>query len=243
MKMMTGLVMAGIIASTTISLQAAPLEGTFSISGAVTFSLTGLDWGSNGPTTGLFATSTPATGDFSGIATDLPSVYVGTAKDYTFPPGPVPSFLGNFVAPGFGGLFFDASGLDASEAPACSAVVNPGMDVACSFLGLTLKNSTNGLAINFAFDGFFQNGADLTSRSDGKGIYTAQIVDGSVVAFIQALNDNQTRGATYSADYSSTGRAGPNELPEPSSGLMLVAGAGLILAGARRKMKNGKATL
>jgi len=177
--------------------------------------------------TGLFATSKPATGYFSGIAVDLSSVDVATVKDVMMPAPATPSFLNSFTAPGYGNLFFDLTGSLGPVAPACTGA--EGIDQACSFGSLTLKNTQAGLVIDFAVAGFFQDSNLVVSRAAGTDLYTSQRVTDTVSAFIQNLGNSGSGSAAYSANYSTgDGITFPNEVPEPSSAVFLGIGATLL---------------
>ncbi len=199
---------------------AAPIVGTFNMTGSVTVSAATIDWSSNGGTTGTFITNSPSTGFFTGLFGGNPPVYFGTVKDLSVAP-PVGRFLDSFTAPTFGGLYFDLTNIIAPTAPACSFVINPGLDVACSLGSFTLKNTLSGVAIDFGVLGFFQNGVDLTTRSIGLGSYSTQLVGSNVLAVATTIAGGGNVATSYSANYS----AG---VPEPSSLALFCIGGGLI---------------
>lgn len=200
----------------SLSSSAAPLVGGFGMGGSVTISLTTVDWSSNGPPTGTFITQSPATGDFVGLFGGNPPFYTGTVKDLFAPPVPVPRFLDLFTAPGYGGLSFDLSSVIAPVAPPCSTVVNPAVNQDCSLGAFTLRNTAGGgVSIDFEVLGFFQNGLDLTSRAQGRGLYTAQLVNNSVLNVVTTIAGGGSISSAYSADFVSGST--PAETPTPTN--------------------------
>ena len=197
------------------------------MSGSVTVSANTIDWSSNGGTTGTFITNSPATGFFTGLFGGNPPVYFGTVKDLSAPPTSVASFLNSFTAPGFSNLFFDLTNVVAPTAAACSFVTNPGIDVPCALGSFTLKNTSTGVAIDFGVSGFFQDGADLTTRNLGIGTFSTQLTGTNVLAVAQTIAGGGSVAAAYSANYN----AG---VPEPSSLVLFCFGGGLIAIRAYR---------
>ncbi len=209
---------------------AAPINGTMNINGSVTVSLNMIDWAPAGGGTGSFSTTSPSTGFFTGIDGGNPPFYLGTVKDLTAPPSSVLNFLSAFTAPGFGGLFFDLLSIVAPTAPACTGS-NPAINVSCSLGSFTLTNTPgNNVAVNMSLIGFFQNGADLSTRTPGGGTYTTQLPGTSVGAvYTTIVTNNSSISAAYSASYISS------SVPEVSSFYLFGFGAGLVAFGAYRR--------
>jgi len=225
-------VLSALLALASSSLSAAPISGQFNITGNVSVSLAVVDWQSNGGTTGLFTTESPNSGDFSGLFCGNPPHCTGVAKDLFPPPGPVLSFLSGFTAAGFGGLFFDMSGVIAPTAPACSTVTNPLVNVDCSLGQFTLKNTGAGVQVDFGVTGFFQNGADLTSRNTGVGLYTTQMAGKTVLGVVQNIAGGGFESASYSANYVASAA-----VPEPGTAAMLGIGALAMFLGRMRSKR------
>jgi hypothetical protein len=232
MKIGNKWVLAALLTLASSSLSAAPITGSFNIIGTVTVSGAVVDWQSNGGTTGSFATEVPATGDFAGLSCGNPPFCTGVAKDLLPPPGPVLSFLSGFTAPGFGTLFFDMTAIIPPGAPACSTVTNPGLNVDCTLGAFTLKNTASGVAVDFGLTGFFQRGADLTSRNSGIGLYTTQLVGATVLGVVQTINTGGSISASYSGNYIASAT-----IPEPGTAAMLGIGAIAMFLGRMRSKR------
>lgn len=230
MKIANKWVLAALLTLASASLSAAPIVGTFNMTGTVTVSAAVVDWQSNGGTTGLFTTEAPATGDFSGLFCGNPPYCTGVAKDLFPPPAPVPSFLSGFTSPGFGGLFFDLTSVIAPTVAACTGAEAIGVD--CSIGQFTVKNTTSGVAVDFGVTGFFQNGADLTTRNSGIGLYTTQLAGSSVATVLQTIGTGGSISASYSANYISSA-----VIPEPGTAVMLGIGAIAMFLGRLRSKR------
>jgi len=223
----------GVLLAASISSSAAPLTGGFGIVGNVTVNLTTIDWGSDDGGDGLFITTGPDLGDFDGIATALPVIHTGTVKDLIAPPAPVLRFLDGFSAPGFGGVFFDLSSVIAPIAPACTGL-NLVVDVPCSLGAFTIKNAVlGGVVVDFGVSGFFQNGADPSTRTAGKGLYSTQLLNESVATIYLKINNGQSISTAYAASFLATPGA---EVPEPSAYLLI--GIGITGLGLFRRRNN-----
>jgi hypothetical protein len=223
----------GVLLAASISSSAAPLTGGFGIVGNVTVDLTTIDWESNGGGDGLFITTGPDLGDFNGIASAFPIIHTGTVKDLFAPPAPVTRFLDGFSAPGFGGLFFDLSAVIAPIAPACTGL-NLVVDVPCSLGAFTIKNAVlGGVVIDFGVSGFFQNGADPSTRTAGKGLYSTQLLNESVATIYFKINNGQSISTAYAASFVATPGA---EIPEPATYLLI--GSGIAGLGLFRRRSN-----
>ena len=207
-----------------LSASAAPIYGTFNISGSVTVGGLFIDWSSNGPTTGTFSTNSPSTGFFAGLFGGNPPFYTGTVKDLNGPPV-VSRFLDLFTAPTFGGLYFDLAGIVAPTASAC--VGNPALNTPCALGSFTLTNTASGVAVDFGLFGFVQNGLDATTRTSATGLYSTQLLGTNIGAVAATLNGGGSIASSYSATYSS--------VPESSSIWLMCIGGGLLGMGAYRK--------
>ena len=214
----------------TSTINAAPITGSFNITGSVRVNANTIDWLPLGGGVGTFRTIDPSTGFFIGISDNV-GTFTGIAKDLVNPPTGVgvPVFLGSFLsgfsAAGFTALFYDLTKIRASTAPTCTGA--EAVNVSCSAgpfpNAFTLKNTGTGVSVDFAVEGFFQNGADLTSRSFGTGTYTTQLNGETISSVLQQAGSANGFGSSYSASF--------NTVPEP--GTLAMGVFGLVLVGLK----------
>ena len=121
----------------------------------------------------------------------------------------------------------------ASTASTCTGAeaVNVSCSAGPSPNAFTLKNTGSGVSVDFAVEGFFQNGADLTSRSFGTGTYTTQLNGETILSVLQQAGSANGFSAAYSANFNAA-------VPEPSTfsmGIVGLALAGLGVLTSRRR--------
>ncbi len=224
----------GLIGSTN----AAVITGSFNMIGSVRVNATTIDWLPTGGGVGTFRTVDPSTGFFIGISDSIGSL-TGTAKDLTNPPTGVGtpvfvgSFLSGFSAAGFSGLFFDLTMIRASTAATCTGAeaVNVSCSAGPSPNAFTLKNTGSGVSVDFAVEGFFQNGADLMSRSFGTGTYTTQLNGETILSVLQQAGSANGFSSAYSASFNAA-------VPEPGTLAMGFAGLALVGLGIFASRRN-----
>lgn len=208
--------------------QAAPIMGTFDITGSVTVSGTSLDFGSNGAADGLFSI-TGATGYFSGYSAGLANA--GDNRDLSVPPGVanVTHFVDFLLGPR-SGFFIDMTFLAPGGGPACppGAPVGASCTVAGSPLLITRSGTNpNNTTVTMSFTGTATNGADSGIAS---GLFTAQFLGQSPEQLLATIN----AGGTISTSYSATLGVG---VPEPASVTTAVFGLGLMGFGVWRRRR------
>lgn len=207
--------------------QAAPISGTFDITGSVTVSGTSLDFGSNGAPDGLFSV-TGGTGYFSGYSAGLNNA--GDLRDLAVPPGAVN--VSHFLELLLGlrsGFFIDMTFLAPGGGPACppGAPVGSSCTVAGSPLLITRSGTNpNNTTVTLSFSGNAVNGADSGFAT---GLFTAQRVGQSPEDLLAIIN----AGGTVTTSFS--GSIAVGAVPEPAA--ISLCGLGLIGIGAWRRRR------
>lgn len=209
------------------SVNAAVITGSFNITGSVRVNATTIDWAPLGGGVGTFRTIDPSTGFFVGISDNI-GTFTGMSKDLVNPPSGVgvPIFVGSFLsgfnAPTFSALFYDLTKIRASTAPTCTGAeaVNVSCSAGPSPNAFTLKNTGSGVSVDFAVEGFFQNGGDVTSRSFGTGTYTTQLNGETIASVLRQAGSANGFESSYSASF--------NTVPEPGTLAMGIFGLALV---------------
>ncbi|MEQ1869537.1 MAG: PEP-CTERM sorting domain-containing protein [Vicinamibacterales bacterium] len=229
------------------SAQALPIVGELSFNGDVRVSATAIDWLPLGGGSGILETGQNSDGYFVNIVNPATSPrYVGMETDLTGQILPLTNFLYGFeerpteVLSEYDDLSFTLTSIVAPVAPLCTGF--EAVNVSCKFGDFTLKNTGNGVALNFEVLGHF---IDMSYGDDGSlnkatGAYTTQLTSGGGVtrdiAFIlSTIGGGGSITATYSADFI----ASDATVPEPAT--MITFGLGSLLVGARARRKAKKA--
>lgn len=244
---------------------AVPITGVLNIAGSVAVGITTLDW--RPPTDlgyGDATTTTPALGYFGGpplgptgsvpggvfpgaptglrskdltLASDAGYSHVDIGPGGTF----VGSFLNTFLAPGYGGLFFDLTQVESPAGAPCNGTETTA-GTTCSVTAFTVTVLPgNAVSIAMSVLGFFQDSTIADSRAFYAGRYTTQV--GLTTQQIEdiltknqqdpgcAPGDTGVICGSYSANFNA------RAVPEPATMLTLGAGAALMAYRRRRAAK------
>jgi len=270
LKLAVGFVAVLGLASTA---SAAPLTGHVNITGNVAVSITDLDFrpptnngipcaipgegcglftipGGSGSTTGSFIGSEsgglcPPTGCQGGQILDLTLAATAGYQHVNIMPVPsnVPNFLSNFSAPGFGTFHFDLTEVEAPAGPPCVGGETAGTVCSVTAFTVTVLPGGNNVGIAMNVAGYFQVGADVTTKNFFTGRFTTQVghstqeIEDILVKGLQdnacAPGDTGKICASYSANFDSVAA-----VPEPAT--MLTFGAGTALMAAYRRRRAAK---
>jgi hypothetical protein len=224
-------------------MSAAPITGKLNFTGSVRVSSSEIDWLPLNTGEGVIFTTAPGTEYFSAIYdSTFTTPYEGDSIDLSGQSLPLAEFLNDFeenpieVPSEYDNLSFTLTEIVAPTAPPCTG--GEGINVDCSLGVFTLKQTEEGVAVNFSVEGFFVD-PQFTDPNFASGVYTTQLIgdEEDTIAEIIAILDNPTGSITSSFSATYTASA----IPEPATLLTFGAGSVLLAAHRRRRAKKNHA--
>jgi hypothetical protein len=236
------LLVALVVLSVAAPMSAAPITGKLNFTGSVRVTSSEIDWLPLNTGEGVIITVAPGTEYFSGIydPTFL-NPYEGDSLDLTGQALPLANFLNNFeenpvdVASEYDNLSFTLEQIVAPTAPPCTG--GEGINVSCSLGVFTLKQTEEGVAVNFSVQGTFID-PEFTDPNFAVGVYTTQLIgeeEDTIAEIIAILDAGGFIESSYSATYTAS------VIPEPATLLTFGAGSLLVAAHKRRRAKKNNA--